>query len=106
MDFWIDVGGTFTDCLLRPENGELPRLKVLSTGVTKGSAQPGSTAQALVDAGRRHDPPDFWQGYRLTLLDRGGRPTDSVVVRSFDAATGALALETPLDATIDPGQAY
>ena len=35
-EFWIDVGGTFTDCLARTGAGELLRHKLLSTGVYKG----------------------------------------------------------------------
>jgi hypothetical protein len=34
--FWLDVGGTFTDCLGRAPDGTLRRHKVLSSGITKG----------------------------------------------------------------------
>ena len=37
-EFWIDVGGTFTDCLARAPYGEIRRLKLLSSGVFKGQA--------------------------------------------------------------------
>ena len=33
--FWIDVGGTFTDCLARDPRGHVKHLKILSSGVTK-----------------------------------------------------------------------
>ena len=36
--FWIDVGGTFTDCIGRRPDGPLLRHKLLSSGVTKGIA--------------------------------------------------------------------
>ena len=35
-EFWIDVGGTFTDCFGRRPDGTLLRHKLLSSGVTKG----------------------------------------------------------------------
>lgn len=35
-EFWIDVGGTFTDCLLREADGSVRACKVLSSGRIKG----------------------------------------------------------------------
>ena len=34
--FWIDVGGTFTDCVARSPTGALSTSKVLSSGIVKG----------------------------------------------------------------------
>ena len=42
--FWIDVGGTFTDCIARRPDGQFVTTKVLSSGVTKGAADDGSSA--------------------------------------------------------------
>ena len=33
--FWIDVGGTFTDCFARSPSGDEKHLKILSSGLTK-----------------------------------------------------------------------
>src|SRR5687768_3641780 len=71
-EFWIDVGGTFTDCIARTPQGELRRRKVLSSGTIKGIAK-------VVDGRQLHDPlrhapiDDFWRGYTLTVLDANGR---------------------------------
>ena len=35
-EFWIDVGGTFTDCLAKTPDGAIRQHKLLSSGVTKG----------------------------------------------------------------------
>ncbi|MEM9410195.1 MAG: hydantoinase/oxoprolinase N-terminal domain-containing protein, partial [Planctomycetota bacterium] len=35
--FWIDVGGTFTDCLAQSPDGNEQVTKVLSSGVVKGN---------------------------------------------------------------------
>ena len=43
--FWIDVGGTFTDCFCRTPDGQLRRHKLLSSGRTHGVAADGSTAR-------------------------------------------------------------
>jgi len=77
--FWIDVGGTFTDCIARRPDGTLLRRKVLSSGVTKGVAGAGSTAGVLIDPARS-EPDDFWQGYQLRQLGHA----DAIVIRSSD----------------------
>ena len=35
-EFWIDVGGTFTDCIARDPDDQLHTCKTLSSGITKG----------------------------------------------------------------------
>ena len=72
-EFWIDVGGTFTDCFGRRPDGTLLRHKLLSSGVTKGIVAGGSTRQVIVDPARAVDPADFWRHWRLELLDAQGR---------------------------------
>ncbi len=81
--FWIDVGGTFTDCIAKPpaelapsdaEGTEFsPRLvqhKTLSSGVIKGVAGPDSDLDGIVDPRRQHDPDGIWEG--LTVRSRLG----------------------------------
>jgi len=68
--FWLDVGGTFTDCLARTPDGQLLRRKVLSSAVTKGRALI-SANQTLIDP-LRTEPEGFWTGYSLRLLDDAG----------------------------------
>lgn len=48
--FWIDTGGTFTDCLALNPQGELQRTKVLSSSVLKGEIEQASEKQVKVDA--------------------------------------------------------
>src|SRR6476660_321653 len=64
-EFWIDVGGTFTDCLAKAPDGSIRRHKLLSSGVTKGRVGPGSRRDAEID---------------------------QATVEGFDAATGELHL--------------
>ena len=47
-EFWIDVGGTFTDCLARDSDGALSRYKTLSSGKTKGNAAASSSRMEIV----------------------------------------------------------
>src|SRR5262245_10564734 len=105
-EFWIDVGGTFTDCFGRSPEGTLRRHKVLSSGVTKGSAGGGSTRAIIVDPARGGDPAGFWAGYELRLLDGQGAVAGRAVVASFDASGGRLTLATPLPCEPAAGQGY
>jgi 5-oxoprolinase (ATP-hydrolysing) len=104
-EFWIDVGGTFTDCFAKRPDGVLVRHKLLSSGVTKGTAATGSGAGRIVDPARRADPPDFWTGWSIVLVDELGRTAGQTRAIAFDAATGTLALEAG-DQIIGPGQRY
>src|SRR5262245_29121070 len=91
-EFWIDVGGTFTDCLARSPDGSLLRHKLLSSSVIKGRAAAGSSRDAIVDPHRSGDPPDFWVGWQLSIVDEAGQSIDSAKVTKFDRAAGRLSL--------------
>ncbi len=96
--FWIDVGGTFTDCVARSPQGTIVTVKVLSSGVTKGVATEVPGPRTVRDPARCHEPPEFWVGYRLHLLDAAGRRVRTTTVRSFDPHTGTLGVEAELAA--------
>jgi 5-oxoprolinase (ATP-hydrolysing) len=68
--FWLDIGGTFTDCLARRPDGTLLRRKVLSSAVTKGRAVVVG-ADTIIDPARV-EPEGFWVGYTLQLLNDAG----------------------------------
>ena len=91
-EFWIDVGGTFTDCLMKSPDGRLSTFKVLSSGVTKGRVSEFTRDGTVCDAARIGDPADFWIGYSFTVLDDVGRPLESSQVTAFDGATGTFTL--------------
>jgi 5-oxoprolinase (ATP-hydrolysing) len=94
--FWIDVGGTFTDCFALCPEGRLLRHKVLSSGATKGNIAATSTEYCIVDPLRRADPEGFWQGYALRTYDERGELLGQARVASFDVACGALRINAPL----------
>jgi len=117
-EFWIDVGGTFTDCVALRPDGSLRTHKLLSSGVYKGRVTEGSTPTAIVDPLRRADPPEFFRGWRLALLRGDGRVArsgetrpcgeserrDDICVCAFDAAAGRIELARP--AASEPGMSY
>ena len=105
-EFWIDVGGTFTDCCARRPDGTLARHKLLSNGITKGAAAAGSSAEQIVDPLRGGDPPGFWDGCEFRLLDGQGQIVARSTVGQFDPATGGLQLQSPLLVLPAVGQSY
>lgn len=104
-EFWIDVGGTFTDCIAQPPDGSLLRCKLLSSGVTKGIVGQSSTDVLVIDGGR-HEADDFWQGYRLRLLDENGNVAAESVVDSWRLASNTFTLAPPLPQRPSVGQFY
>lgn len=102
-EFWIDVGGTFTDCLMRSPDGNLTTYKVLSSGVTKGRVAKVLNDRSFTDDARIGDPPQFWQGFGITLLHANGDIRQSGRVVDFDTATGTLTLDGQLP-TLPAGQ--
>src|SRR5262245_37884126 len=106
MEFWIDVGGTFTDSFGRRPDGVLLRHKGLSSGVTKGAAGAGSNAARIVDPARSGDPMRFWIGYGFRLLDTDGQVVAESKVADFDRTTGAFSLSPPLAESPRERQAY
>src|SRR5687767_10348660 len=105
-EFWIDVGGTFTDCFARRPDGTLVRHKLLSSGVTKGAAAESSTRQEIFDPARARDPEGVWKGYRLRVLDPQGQPLAEGRVDRFDSKRGTLHLSEPLPIEVRRGQIY
>ena len=89
---WIDVGGTFTDCLMKSPDGRLSTYKVLSSGITKGRVTEVLDELSLRDAARVGDAAGFWVGYTLMLLDETGAAAQSHRVVAFDATTGTFLL--------------
>ena len=110
-EFWIDVGGTFTDCVARRPDGRLARHKLLSSGVTKGivgaaSSVNESGAATIADPALGRAPVGFWNGFRFRLLDEQGAAIFESTVERCDRAISTLKLSPPLAAPPQPGQAY
>lgn len=109
-EFWIDVGGTFTDCIARTPEDDIVTLKVLSSGVTKGQVeacteQDGSR-RTVRDSARLTDPPDFWTGYEIRFLSEGGSELHTNRVVGFDAESGLLQVDQQLPPSVGPGTRY
>ncbi len=120
IEVWVDVGGTFTDCILPDVGAALRVHKLLSSGRYVGRVGSGSTADVIVDERRRSDPPDFFVGWNWHLgireahadgADRPGTdprsgPPLARRVVEFDAARGRLRIDPPLASAPSPGTPY
>lgn len=105
-EFWIDVGGTFTDCLMRTADDRLSTFKVLSSGVTKGQISEVSGDGTFCDVSRAGDPADFWKGYSWKGLDENGNVRQSGRVVAFDSARGVFSLERAMAFPLAVGSRY
>jgi 5-oxoprolinase (ATP-hydrolysing) len=103
--FWIDVGGTFTDCIARRPDGTLVRTKLLSSGVMKGCVCPGSTRERIV-LQDRDEPDGFWAGYQLRLLSDDGSVAARSNVASYSHKDQSLQLDTALASIPRTGQLF
>lgn len=105
--FWIDVGGTFTDCIANWPDGSSALHKVLSTGVYRGRIAEHSTQHVILDPSRSGDPPGFLEGFRLTVFSPDTRRAVAAgVVKSNDPARKMMILEHPLEWAVEPGMIY
>ncbi|MHC4877378.1 MAG: hydantoinase B/oxoprolinase family protein [Planctomycetota bacterium] len=105
-EFWIDVGGTFTDCIARSPENQLLTAKVLSSGITKGQVGEIVGTDRLIDETRSGDTDGFWDGYRIRFLDADGQTVHQGTVRSFSGGRSTLQIEQPLLARVESGMAY
>ncbi len=103
-EFWIDVGGTFTDCIACAPDGSRRVHKLLSTGEYAGMLAAGSTREVLLDSARRADPPGFFDGWTARVATDRGAGEARVV--AFDAAAGSLRIDPPLPFELRTGDPY
>ncbi len=101
--FWIDVGGTFTDCVAVDPQGRWRHWKLLSSGVVRGRVGPESAAGRICDPTRADDPPGFCHGAVCELLDAQGQVVARTRVR--DQHQAVLFLEDQ-QFWPQPGQLY
>ena len=95
--FWIDVGGTFTDCLAESPEGVTHETKTLSSGRIKLAIDRwvGPNVVPLGSASKRDH---FFDGVLANVLDRNGVTISDVVV------TEAIGNQLTLDRSLSTDQ--
>jgi 5-oxoprolinase (ATP-hydrolysing) len=91
--FWIDVGGTFTDCIALPPNGPLRQFKTLSSGLTKGTIE-RLDGTLISDRLRHVDPQGFWNQATIRLYSATADLIHTTTVTDFNAAAASLTLKS------------
>jgi 5-oxoprolinase (ATP-hydrolysing) len=94
--FWIDVGGTFTDCLALDTSGQIHRAKVLSSGKLRGRGERTSRPNELHLYGFGDLSADFFRGWTLSL--RSGEFQAKAV--GFEPRRGIVSLDRDIPETI------
>ncbi len=90
--FWVDVGGTFTDCVECNERGEMRTCKVLSNGVVKG--QIDRVVEGGFVANQRIGEPDgFYVGWEIAVLDGAGAIESKGRVIGFLGKAGRFEID-------------
>ena len=105
--FWIDAGGTFTDCIARRPDGTLATHKLLSTGRYPTRAHPDSTPLRWVDPALACAPGGYFTGYTLCCLVRGYGWVERRV--EGHGNSGIMHLSEPLPAGLEddaPGELF
>lgn len=88
---WVDMGGTFTDCLSVSPNGEVQRLKVLSSGEIRGRASDVAGARVRLDDRLG----DLSCCVGMTCAPTESPREDPAQRRVVGARSGALTLDRP-----------
>jgi len=96
--FWIDVGGTFTDCIAQAPDGALRTMKLLSSGAIKRQvrAVEDETTQLRFDRADWPEPEGFFEGYELRALDHDGAVAATRRIVRHDAEAGRIETDAPL----------
>jgi 5-oxoprolinase (ATP-hydrolysing) len=94
--FWIDVGGTFTDCLAQSPDGQMHQTKVLSSGVFKGQLHLSDLTD-VARANNSKEPTGMWNGAELKLLNVEGDSIFTANVLSSNAGLFKLDRSIPAE---------
>lgn len=70
---WCDVGGTFTDCIVKFPDGSRTCIKVLSNGLIKGRVHEWRGPSCFVDPSRIRAPDHFWEGSHVRWISPLGQ---------------------------------
>ena len=92
--FWIDVGGTFTDCLyLSPESSQLKQQKFLSSSSIKCAHLVKLVDNSICDPAFRCKRDNFFKGFRLLVHDDTGALLATSTVVSSLGESGKIVFE-------------
>ena len=90
-ELFIDTGGTFTDCILRKEDGSEFRMKVMSHGAIRGKIIAKVNDRTLLISEDWKIAGNVLHGFRFRILGSDSKTR----VDSYEAISGRLTLSGP-----------
>ncbi len=99
-EFWIDTGGTFTDCLGRSPSGDWYRAKVLSNSSMRARVRVVDGDDRLRISLEAECPDDFFKGFILKIPGL----ESEYGVRGYNSGTGEIFLDKSLARKLKPGE--
>ncbi len=98
-EFFVDTGGTFTDCFGKDPEGTIHRAKVLSRGTLSASVRKAASSTELILDGSPDWPAGFPEGFQV-ILPRSPEFTGRVT--AWKPTTGKLVLDQSVPDGVDP----
>ena len=98
-EFFVDTGGTFTDCLGKDPQGTIHRAKDLSRGTLSASVLRSDSSTELILDGPPDWPAGFPEGFQVILPSS---PEFTGRVIGWEPSTGQLVLDRVIPDGIDP----
>lgn len=99
--FYIDTGGTFTDCLAVSPDGKTHRCKVLSSSAVRGIAETFIGNRIRINTGEFF-PDSFFDGYTFKQLSH---PDDEYKIIATDGLNSEIVLNGSIP-ELNPGFAF
>lgn len=90
FQFYIDTGGTFTDCLAKDSDGKIYRRKVLSSGVLRGEILEWLDEKTCKISTNWQIEKDIFKNFEFQLLNHS---SPKIKVESFDVKNKVLRLK-------------
>jgi 5-oxoprolinase (ATP-hydrolysing) len=103
ISVWVDVGGTFADCLVHKGEDRCDT-KVLSSGLVRAAVvEVTKSRQLRVQSLPASAVDDFWRGAKLSILSNDGLPIELGIVQSQVGLLLTIDQAVPAQ---DGGQAF
>ncbi len=100
---WVDTGGTFTDCIAHSPDGEIKRLKVLSSGVLKGQVIERRDSKTISVQLSWPVQVDIFSDF---LIAFSKNPKDKFRIASAEIGKSILHLEEAISSKIKNGDVF
>ncbi|MBP9925543.1 MAG: hydantoinase B/oxoprolinase family protein [Cyclobacteriaceae bacterium] len=100
---WVDTGGTFTDCIAHTPQGDIRRLKVLSSGALKGLVVEQKSSRQLKVQLHWPVTKDIFENFAITFFDT---KKTSTRIDKVTLGESIIHLSASLKHKIKPGTTF